>query len=63
MPLILNAAWSWIFFGEHAVGLALGEIIVLWVAIVVTMYSFARYSRAAAKLLLPYLAWVSFAIT
>lgn len=59
--LVLNGLWSWIFFGRHAVGAALFEIVVLWVAIVATILAFARHSLVAAKLLLPYLAWVSFA--
>jgi tryptophan-rich sensory protein len=58
---VLNALWSWLFFGRHAVGAALVEIVVLWVAIVATIAVFARESRAAAWLLVPYLAWVSFA--
>ena len=58
---VLNAAWSWLFFGRHEVGSALVEIVVLWIAIVATIAVFARASRAAAWLLVPYLAWVSFA--
>jgi benzodiazapine receptor len=61
MQAVLNAAWSWLFFGRHAVGAALVEIVVLWLAIVATIAVFARHSRAAAWILVPYLAWVSFA--
>jgi len=61
VQLVLNAAWSWIFFGRHAIGAALFEIVVLWVAIVGTIIAFAKHSAGAAKLLVPYLAWVSFA--
>jgi tryptophan-rich sensory protein len=57
----LNALWTPLFFGLHQIGLALVEIIVLWVAIVATIASFARVSQVAAALLVPYLAWVSFA--
>ena len=59
--LVLNAAWSVIFFGMHSPGVALADIALLWLAIVATMYAFARVSRAAAWLLAPYLLWVSFA--
>jgi tryptophan-rich sensory protein len=59
--LVLNAAWSWIFFGLQRSGLALIEILLLWLAILATIWSFRRVSRTAALLLLPYLAWVSFA--
>jgi len=61
VQLVLNGLWSWIFFGQHAVGVALVEIVALWFAIVATMVVFARRSPASAKLLVPYLAWVSFA--
>ncbi|MBA2539324.1 MAG: tryptophan-rich sensory protein [Deltaproteobacteria bacterium] len=59
--LVLNAAWSWLFFGRHLIGTALVEIVVLWVAILATMFAFARHSRFSAKLLVPYLVWVTFA--
>ena len=59
--LALNGAWSWIFFSRHEIGLALAEILVLWLAIVATIGAFASVRPSAAALLLPYLAWVSFA--
>jgi tryptophan-rich sensory protein len=42
-------------------GWALVEIIALWLAILVTIFSFANISKTAAWLLVPYIAWVSFA--
>lgn len=60
--LILNALWSIIFFGFHNIGGALIEILILWVSILVTIFTFARVSKGAAWLLVPYLLWVSFAI-
>ncbi len=59
--LVLNAAWSGIFFGLQNPGAAFIEIIALWLAIVATIIAFARVSRTAALLLVPYLAWVTFA--
>lgn len=59
--LILNTLWSIIFFGFRSPGWAFFEIVFLWIAILATIVSFARVSRLAAWLLLPYLAWVSFA--
>lgn len=59
--LVLNIAWSFIFFGMHQPGWALLEIVFLWLAIVATTVSFSRRSRVAGWLLAPYLAWVSFA--
>ena len=61
IQLVLNAAWSWLFFGRHRMDLAFVEIIALWVAILATMIAFHRIDRPAAWLLAPYLAWVAFA--
>ncbi len=61
VQLVLNVAWSWIFFGLHQPGWAFVEIVFLWLAIVATIVAFLRCSRAAGWLLVPYLAWVSFA--
>jgi tryptophan-rich sensory protein len=61
VQLILNFAWSLIFFRQHAIGAALMEVVVLWVAIGVTTLVFSRVSPAAAWLMAPYLAWVTFA--
>ncbi len=59
--LILNALWSPLFFGLKNPGLAFAEIVLLWLAIVVTVISFWRVEQFAGWLLAPYLAWVSFA--
>lgn len=59
--LILNAAWTPLFFGAHAPGWALLDIIALWFAILLTLLAFLRVSKPAGWLLVPYLAWVSFA--
>src|SRR3954468_4865436 len=60
--LALNAAWPLLFFGLKRPGLALVEISLLWVAIVATVAVFARRHRVAALILVPYLAWVTFAL-
>jgi translocator protein len=61
LQLCLNAAWPWLFFGERRPDLALACTATLWVAILATIAAFWRVSRAAALLLVPYLAWVGFA--
>lgn len=61
VQLALNLAWSWLFFGLHQPLPALVDIVVLLALIVVTARRFARIDRAAGALLVPYLAWVSFA--
>ncbi|TBV72524.1 TspO/MBR family protein [Pseudoxanthomonas winnipegensis] len=59
--LALNALWSWLFFGWHLGAAAMLDIVVLWVLIVVTVAMFWRVRPLAGLLLLPYLAWVTFA--
>jgi tryptophan-rich sensory protein len=57
----LNALWSQLFFGMQNPGAALVDIVVLWIAIVATIFLFRRVELAAGWLLVPYLAWVTFA--
>jgi tryptophan-rich sensory protein len=57
----LNVAWSWIFFGMHQPGWAFVEIVILWLAIMATTVVFFGRSKVAGGLMVPYLAWVSFA--
>jgi tryptophan-rich sensory protein len=59
--LVLNALWSFAFFGLRSPLLGLMEIIILWIAILATILSFMRVSRTSAYLLIPYILWVSFA--
>ena len=61
LQLLFNGLWSWIFFGLQRPGLAFAEILVLWLAIVVSAVQFWKIRRAAGLLLLPYIGWVSFA--
>ena len=56
-----NALWTWLFFVWHRGALACAEVILLWCLIVATAAAFRRFSALAAGLLLPYLAWVTFA--
>ncbi len=59
--LILNALWSWVFFGLQRPGLAFLELTVLWLAVAATTGAFWRLEPWAGRLLVPYLAWVTFA--
>jgi tryptophan-rich sensory protein len=59
--LALNAAWTPIFFGAHRIGLALADVALLWLAILATLVAFAMTTPVAGLLLVPYLAWVTFA--
>ena len=61
LQLLLNAAWSWLFFGLHRMDLAMIDIVALWVAIAATVIVFYGIRPLAGILLLPYLAWVGYA--
>jgi tryptophan-rich sensory protein len=61
LQLGLNLAWSWLFFARRNPEAALVEIALLHLAITATILAFGRIRPRAALLLLPYLAWVSFA--
>ena len=61
LQLALNTAWSFVFFGSRDPRGALVVIVLLWSAILATIVEFGRIRPAAAVLLAPYLAWVSFA--
>jgi tryptophan-rich sensory protein len=61
VQLVANALWTWLFFAWRQGAWALAEIAVLWLLIAATGLAFWRLHRLAAWLLLPYLAWVSFA--
>jgi benzodiazapine receptor len=63
LQLILNALWTGIFFGLSDPGGAFIEIVALWIAITATTFQFAQIRPAAAWMLIPYLAWVTFAAT
>lgn len=58
---VLNVAWSAAFFGLESPAVGLAVITALWAAIVITLAAFAAVDRRAAALLVPYLAWVTFA--
>ena len=62
LQLFLNFAWSVLFFGFQRIDLALIDIVILFVAIVANMILFWRIEHLATLLLVPYAAWVVFAI-
>ena len=61
LQLVLNAAWTIIFFGLHSPFWAFMDISAMWLAMIWTMALFYRISKPAMWLLLPYILWVSFA--
>jgi tryptophan-rich sensory protein len=59
--LALNALWTWLFFAWRQGALAFGEIVILWLAVLATLWHFARVRPLAAWCLAPYLGWITFA--
>ena len=62
VQLVLNATWSGLFFGLRSPGAGLADIVLLWIAILATILAMRFRSIVAAWLMVPYLAWVSFAL-
>jgi translocator protein len=61
VQLLLNALWSFLFFGLRSPLWGSVGIVLLWAAILLTIVLFWRFSRTAGALLIPYFAWVTFA--
>jgi benzodiazapine receptor len=61
IQLALNVLWSFLFFGLESPLLGLVGIIILWCAILLTIWEFYRIAKPAAYLLIPYIVWVSVA--
>ncbi len=59
--LILNSIWSFLFFQFHWIGIAMIEILLLWLSIFAMIITFYKSNRIAAYANIPYLTWVSFA--
>lgn len=62
VQLLLNAGWSFAFFGARSPALGLVVILFLWGTVAWTLDRFFRLQRAAGWLLVPYLAWVTYAL-
>ena len=61
IQLAVNFCWSLLFFYCESPGCALIDIILMWVLILMTIFSFGKISSFAAWMLVPYIGWVSFA--
>ena len=61
LHLIFNASWSIVFFGLQNPGLALVNIVLIWLFIIILIIKFWKINKLAGYLLIPYLLWVSFA--
>ncbi len=63
VALVANGLWSFLFFGQHQIGLALICIGALFASILGFIVATWRPARIAAWLFVPYLAWVGYAST
>lgn len=61
LQLAVNGLWSWLFFGRQMIVTALVDLLVLVLLVIVTLVLFLRVKRIAGLILIPYLAWISFA--
>jgi translocator protein len=61
LQLLLNVAWSYVFFGLHSTFFGFIALVALWAILLCTVIQLLRFSVGAAALLLPYLFWVTFA--
>jgi translocator protein len=61
LQLLLNAAWSWIFFYLRQPGWGFVEIVLLWAAILATIVEFISITGWSGAMLVPYFLWVTFA--
>jgi|SRR3989344_1450953 len=62
VQLLFNIFWSILFFGMKNPVYAFFDIVLLWIFIIVTIFAFAKISKPAAWLLVPYILWVTFAV-
>ena len=62
LQIIVSTLWSATFFGLHRIRLGVAVICVLWVAVLATTLAFLRHDTIAAALMIPYLAWGTFAL-
>lgn len=61
LQLALNAIWSPLCFGLHSLAISSVDIVLLWLVLLITTVLFFRISKVAGYLLVPYLAWISYA--
>lgn len=63
VQLVLNGAWSWLFFGRRRMDLAFGEVCLMWLSIAAFIVAAYPVSMTASLLFVPYLIWVTIAAT
>ncbi|PBQ30998.1 TspO protein [Sphingobacteriaceae bacterium] len=61
LQLILNFLWSFLFFKFHLITAALIDIVLMWLSILLMIFTFYEVDKKAGLLQVPYLLWVTFA--
>ncbi|KFE35067.1 TspO/MBR family protein [Thioclava atlantica] len=61
VQIALNTLWTPVFFGAHRLGLGMGVLVLLWLAVAAMGAAFLRLDPIAGLLVLPYLVWLSLA--
>jgi benzodiazapine receptor len=61
LQLFFNMLWSYLFFDQHQIGLAVIEVLVFLATIIINAFLFYRINKIAGLLLIPYIIWVAFA--
>jgi tryptophan-rich sensory protein len=61
LQITVSTLWSAVFFGLHRIRAGAVIIAALWAAVLATTVAFLRHDAAAAAMMVPYLAWGSFA--
>lgn len=62
LQITVSTLWSAVFFGQHRIQAGAVIIAVLWVAVLATTLAFLGHDLAAALMMVPYLAWGTFAL-
>jgi benzodiazapine receptor len=61
VQLVLNALWTWLFFRWRLGGVAMAELVLMWITVAIVARLFSRVKRVSAWLLVPYLGWLVYA--
>ena len=62
VQLVLNFFWPLFFFNAQAYGFALIWLVLLWITVLIVIIRFYPIDMTASWLLVPYLAWLTFAV-
>ena len=61
VQLVLNALWTWLFFRWRVGGIAMAELVLLWITVAIVARTFSRVKAVSGWMLVPYLCWLTYA--